>query len=39
MDAYNRIIDHLKNRNDVDPRSQFPSAKSSSFEYQYMGEN
>ena len=37
MDAYNRIIDHLKSRNDVDPRSQFPSVKSPNFEYQFMG--
>ena len=39
MDAYNRIIDHLKNRADVDPRSQFPSARSANFEYQFMSEN
>ena len=39
MDAYNRIIEHLKNRADVDPRSQFPSARSANFEYQFMSEN
>lgn len=39
MDAYNRIIDHLQNRPDVDTRSQFPSAKSSNFEYTYLGED
>ena len=39
MDAYNRIIEHLKNRPEVDPRSQFPSAKSDKFEYQFIGEN
>jgi hypothetical protein len=39
MDAYNRIIEHLQNRPDVDNRSQFPSAKSSSFEYTYLGED
>jgi len=39
MDAYNRIIDHLKNRNDIDPRSQFPSAKSEKFEYTFLGDN
>ena len=38
MDAYNRIIDHLKNRPEIDPRSQFPSAKSEKFEYQFIGE-
>ena len=38
MDAYNRIINYLKNRPEVDPRSQFPSAKSDKFEYQFIGE-
>ena len=38
MDAYNRIINHLKNRPEIDPRSQFPSAKSDKFEYQFIGE-
>ena len=38
MDAYNRIIDHLKSRPEIDPRSQFPSAKSDKFEYQFIGE-
>ncbi|NLV53723.1 MAG: hypothetical protein GXY64_10755 [Bacteroidales bacterium] len=38
LDAYNRVIDHLKNRPDVDPRSQLPSAKSDKFVYQFVGE-
>ena len=38
MDAYNRIIEHLKSRPEIDPRSQFPSAKSDKFEYQFIGE-
>ncbi|MBQ8936969.1 MAG: hypothetical protein IJ066_04500, partial [Bacteroidaceae bacterium] len=25
MDCYNRVIDHLRTRSDIDPRSQFPS--------------
>lgn len=37
MDAYNRVIKHLQGRTDVDPRSQFPSAKSDKFEYTYLG--
>lgn len=36
--CYTRIIDHLKNRQDVDPRSQFPSAKGANFSFDYMGE-
>lgn len=36
MDCYNRIIDHLRNRQDVDQRSQFPSAKSANFEYKFL---
>ena len=39
QDAYNRITDHLRNRPEVDSRSQFPSAKSSNFQYTYLGED
>ena len=28
LDCYERIVEHLRNRQDVDPRSQYPSAKS-----------
>ena len=38
MDAYNQVIDHLLNRPEIDPRSQFPSAKSEKFQYTYLGE-
>ncbi len=38
LDSYNRIINHLRNRQDVDSRSQFPSAKSANFTYKYLGE-
>ena len=38
MNCYNRIIEHLQNRQDVDPRSQFPSVKSSNFEYKFLDE-
>lgn len=37
MDCYNRIVDHLRSRQDVDPRSQFPSAKGRNFTYSYLG--
>lgn len=36
LDCYNRILQHLKNRQDVDPRSQFPSVKSPNFHYQFL---
>lgn len=36
MHCYERIITHLQNRQDVDPRSQYPSAKSSNFEYVFL---
>lgn len=39
MDAYNRIVAHLKSRPEVDPRSQFPAAKSQHFEYKFLGED
>ena len=38
MDAYNRIVEHLQGRLEIDPRSQFPSAKSEKFDYEYLGE-
>jgi hypothetical protein len=38
-ECYDAILSHLKNRNDVDPRSQFPSCKGSNFDFEYMGEN
>ena len=39
MDCYNRIINHLRNRQDVDPRSQFPSIKSSNFVYKFLDQD
>jgi len=38
IECYNRIVSHLKNRQDIDPRSQFPSAKGSNFSYEFFGE-
>ena len=35
--CYNRIINYLKSRQDVDLRSQFPSVRGNSFRYEYMG--
>ncbi len=37
MDCYDRVVTHLQNRQDVDARSQFPSAKNANFEYSYLG--
>jgi len=37
-DCYTQITDHLKSRTDIDQRSQYPSIKSNSFEYRYLGE-
>lgn len=37
MDCYNRVIDHLRTRSDIDPRSQFPSARGKNFIYTYLG--
>ena len=38
MECYNRIVNYIKQREDVDLRSQFPSAKGSSFFFEYCGE-
>lgn len=37
LDCYNRIVDHLRSRQDVDMRSQFPSAKGRNFSFTYLG--
>lgn len=37
QDCYNRIVEHLKNRQDVDLRSQFPSARGANFIFSYVG--
>ncbi len=37
QDCYNRVIDHLRRRADVDPRSQFPSIKGRNFKAEYQG--
>ena len=38
QECYDRIIEHLRNRQDVDLRSQFPSARGRNFSYIYLGE-
>lgn len=38
QECYNRIIEHLKNRQDVDLRSQFPSAKGQNYHCVYLGK-
>jgi hypothetical protein len=35
QDAYNRVVEHLRER--VDSRSQFPSAKGKNFKFKYLG--
>lgn len=37
QDCYNKLIDHLRARADVDPRCQFPSIKGRNFECIYRG--
>lgn len=37
--CYERIVDHLKNRQDVDLRSQFPSSKGNSYTYRFIGDS
>ncbi|MCR5313675.1 MAG: hypothetical protein K6E54_08590 [Bacteroidaceae bacterium] len=36
LECYDRMIDNLKCRKDVDQRSQFPSAKSNNFSYKFL---
>lgn len=37
-ECYQKIVEHLRERDDVDMRSQFPSAKSNKFDFKYLGE-
>ena len=37
QECYNRIVDHLRSRQDVDARSQFPSVKGKNFSCSYLG--
>ena len=37
QDCYNKIIDHLHSRSDIDSRSQFPSIKGKNFECVFRG--
>ena len=39
MHSYERIVDYLRSRSDIDSRSQFPAAKGKSFTFSYVGEN
>ena len=36
-ECYSRIIEHLKSRPEIDLRSQFPSARGSNFDFEYVG--
>jgi hypothetical protein len=38
QDCYNRIVEHLKARPEVDSRSQFPSMKGKNFEFEFLEE-
>ena len=37
QECYNRIVEHLRSRQDVDARSQFPSIKGKNFLCSYLG--
>ncbi|MBR1889177.1 MAG: hypothetical protein IJ816_00905 [Alloprevotella sp.] len=38
LDCYNRIVAYLSSREDIDARSQFPSAKGSNYRFLFLGE-
>lgn len=37
-ECYDRIIEHLKSRPEIDLRSQFPSARGANFTFEYVGK-
>ena len=38
QDCYDRVVDYLRNRADVDPRSQYPSIRGRNFKAEFLGE-
>lgn len=36
--CYNRALDYLQSRQDIDSRSQFPSPKNTNFVYEFLGD-
>lgn len=38
QECYDHIVAHLKNRPEIDLRSQFPSARGNNFTFEYVGE-
>ena len=38
QECYDRVIDHLRTRGDVDARSQFPSIKGRNFQTVFLGQ-
>ena len=39
LDCYNRLLEYFETRDDIDPRSQIPSAKSNAFKFRYVGDD
>ncbi|MBP3243911.1 MAG: hypothetical protein J6M59_02230 [Bacteroidaceae bacterium] len=39
FDCYSQMINHLKNRQDIDARSQYPSMKGNNFSFKFLGEH
>ena len=39
QDCYNKMVDYIHQRQDVDPRSQIPSIKSANFTCAYLAEH
>ena len=37
LECYNKLIEHLKRRTEIDLRSQFPSARGTNFTFDYVG--
>ena len=38
QECYEKVVDHLRTRKDIDPRSQYPGIKNEKFEFDYLGE-
>lgn len=38
QECYDKVVAHLRDRQDIDSRSQYPSIKSQNFEFEFLGE-
>jgi len=38
QECYDKVVEHLRSRKDIDSRSQYPGIKNEKFEFEYLGD-